>query len=255
MSSSGQNVASAPLTREQVLDELEFLATVEHALIVECLSVYCALGYDLDASEGGATTAQGRAAADAAHSLALSQMSHLKGVNLALIDAGRPARMDRAPSISTASAAAISLDPPNLAQLQQLVTRERAIAMAVDERYARLRPAVTSDPVFDADLLGEMQTVIVNEGPTHAAAFAAMLDSLAGLAPASFLRATRREGADAFEERLLDVGDRSYGLVVAALEEQFAQHVGASSLAFTAMDALDAISRVLVQRGLLPPFT
>jgi hypothetical protein len=45
-----------PLTREQVLDELDFLATVEHALIVEFLSVQCALGHDLPADQGGATT-------------------------------------------------------------------------------------------------------------------------------------------------------------------------------------------------------
>lgn len=49
MSVGDQGAVSGLLSREQVLDELDFLATVEHALIVEYLSVYCALGYDLDA--------------------------------------------------------------------------------------------------------------------------------------------------------------------------------------------------------------
>lgn len=45
MSATDHGPADSPLTREQVLDELEFLAKVEHALIVECLSVCYALGY------------------------------------------------------------------------------------------------------------------------------------------------------------------------------------------------------------------
>ena len=52
-------MSDAPLDRDQVLDELEQLATVEHTLIVEYLSVHCALGHDLGAEEGGATTERG----------------------------------------------------------------------------------------------------------------------------------------------------------------------------------------------------
>jgi hypothetical protein len=48
MSAGDQDVATGPLSHERVLDELEFLAKVEHALVVECLSVCCALGHDLD---------------------------------------------------------------------------------------------------------------------------------------------------------------------------------------------------------------
>ena len=47
MSAADQGPAGSSLTREQVLDELELLAKVEHALVVECLSVCYALGYDL----------------------------------------------------------------------------------------------------------------------------------------------------------------------------------------------------------------
>lgn len=255
MSAADPGVARGPLSREQVLNELEFLATVEHALVIECLSVCCALGSDLDATEGGATTSQGRDAAGAASALAQSEMFHLKGVNLALLDAGRSAQLGRAASISSDSVATTPLDPPGLPQLQQLATREQAIAAAIDQRYTQLRPAVTSDPVFDGDLLNELQSVIIDHGSTHAAAFAAIGDSLGDVAPAGLLRATRREAADAFEGRLLEVSDRSYGLVLAALQEQFAQQAPFSALAISAMEGLDEINRALVQRGLLPPFT
>jgi hypothetical protein len=252
-------MASGPLSREQVLDELGFLATVEHALVVEYLSVCCALGHDLEPVEGGATTPQGHEAAGTASALAQGEMFHLKGVNSGLVDAGGSAQLQRAASISSDSVGEIALGPPSAAQLERLLEREEAIASAVDERYARLRPAVTSSPVFEGDLLDELRTIIVEDGPTHATALAPLRNSLRGLAPADFLRATRREAADAFEQRLLDVSDRSYSLVLTALQEQFAQDpfVGGAfrGLAVSAMEGLDELNRVLVQRGLLPPFT
>src|SRR6266508_5274728 len=78
--------------------------------------------------------------------------------------------------------------------------------------------------------------------------------------PANFLRATRRQATDAFEQRLLDVSDRGYGLILAALRERFTQQEGAAltfrDFAVSAMvGLLDDSNRVLVQRGLLPPFT
>ena len=60
MSQLPQNL---PLSRDQVLDEVEFLLTVEHALIVEYLSVRCALGNDLDTAHGGPVTEASREAA------------------------------------------------------------------------------------------------------------------------------------------------------------------------------------------------
>jgi hypothetical protein len=95
-------------------------------------------------------------------------MFHLRRVNLGLIDAGRSAQLERAASISSDSVAEIALGPPSPAQLQELLDREEAIAKAVDERYARLGHAVTSDRVFEGVLLDEL----VQRGllpPVHAA--------------------------------------------------------------------------------------
>ena len=257
MSAADQGPADSPLTREQVLDELEFLAKVEHALIVECLSVCYALGYDLGPDEGGPATGQGGGeAAGAAMSLARNtEMFHLDDLNVALIHAGRLPQMNWAASISGASGSDIPLGPPDLAQLQQLVVREQAIAAAVDARYARLAPAVTSDPVFDGDLLNELQPIIVDRGTGHATAFAAITDPLVGLAPADYLRATRRQAADSFEQRLLDASDRAYRLIIDALTDQFATASTFSTFAISAMRVMDDTNRLLAQRGLLPPFT
>ena len=255
MTAGDPGTAGGSLTRDQVLDELEFLVTVEHALVVEYLSVRCALGHDLDAGEGGATTKQARAAADAASLLAQGEMFHLRGINLALVEAGRSAQLGRADSISSDSSPATALGPPSLAQLQGLLAREQAIAAAVDERYTKLSPAVTSAPVFDGALLTQLRSGIVDHGPTHVAALASLGESLGTLPPAGYLRATRRDAADDFEQRLLEISDGNYALTLAALGEQFGRQAGFSPLAVSAMTVLDNVSRVLVQRGLLPPFT
>ena len=243
---------------EGVLDELEFLATVEHALIVEYLSVCCALGHDLEAQDGGPTTDRTRQAAGAAAGLAFGEMIHFRDINRALVASNRTARIERADRIDTA-AGPISLVPPDEPSLQRLLEREEAIAKAVDHKYAQLVPAVTSDPVFKGELLDEWRRVILENGPSHVGALTDLRTALHGLAPTDFLRATRRDANGAFEQRLLDTNDRMYGLVLTVLRGAFDPNpdvAGAfSGVPFPAMQAMDESNRLLVQRGLLPPFT
>jgi hypothetical protein len=150
-----------------------------------------------------------------------------------------------------------------LDELEFLATVEHAssssVARAVDERYARLVPAVTTDPVFDGGVLDELRPVIVDGGQSYAAAFGGFRQSLGDLAAADVLRATRRDAADDFEQRLLDASDRAYRLTVEILGYQFTPQandvVPFLPVALEAMTGLDDITFVLVQRGLLPPFT
>ena len=243
----------AALDRESVLNELEVLATIEHALIVEYLSIRCALGHDLDAQDGGPTTDRGRDAAAAAAQLAQDEMTHFRDINRALVNSERSARLDRAERIAN------MLVPPDQTELQRLLEREKAIAMAVDERYTRLAPAVTTHPVFEGERLDEWRIVIVENGPTHVAGLTELQTALDGLTPAEFLRATRTTANDSFEQRLLDTNDRTYGLVVSAVRGTFDPDFAVSGafrgIAISAMMTLDESNRLLVQRGLLPPFT
>jgi len=246
-----------PLTREQILDELDVLAKVEHALIVEYLSVQCALGHDLPAEQGGATTDALHNLATDVGNLAVSQMRHFKNVNRALVDGGRSVQVERADSID-----GIALGPPSAAQLERLVEREEHIAWAVDERYKRLRPAVESGtPVLEGQLLDDVQ-FILDTCTNHAGGVAGMRTVLDGLAPADFLRATRRETTDPFEQGLLSVADRTYGLLVNIVREWLGPEDSSGVLlppfrswASDAMSTLDEIHRLLVQRLLLPQFT
>jgi hypothetical protein len=99
------------LTREQVLEELRFLTTVEHAVIVEDLSLHCALGHDLPADDGGATTQQGSAARDQGFALAQGAMFRYKALQLALVEAGGDPELGRATSVSSDSVPGIPMAP------------------------------------------------------------------------------------------------------------------------------------------------
>jgi hypothetical protein len=244
---------------DQVLDELDHLASVEHALLVDYLSVFCALGHDLPPAGGGASAQRVRDAASAAFSLALGEMAHLRRVNGGLTLAGRQPQVGRAVGISSDGVGEVALGPPSLAQLERLLEREHEIASAVDERYARLQSAVTpADPVLSGKLL-EQVTFILETCSHHVSDLATLREPLEGLAPSDFLRATRREATDALERSLLELSDQYYGVIVATVQTWSAhdEQLGGQlrSLAVATMDRLNEIHFLLVERGLLPPFT
>lgn len=158
MSQLPQNL---PLSRDQVLDEVDFLLTVEHALIMEYLSVRCALGYDLDTAHGGPVTEASREAAAEANSQADLLMLKVGRVARALYGVRTVTALGRAGEIADATGAVISLEPPTREQLEHLLEREEAIAAAVDARYARLVPAMNADgpggAAFPATLRDEVE--------------------------------------------------------------------------------------------------
>jgi hypothetical protein len=248
---------TAPLTRAEVVKDIQFLVTVEHARVVEYLSVSYALGADLDARDGGAKTSQGADAARTAKGLAGLAMLQIGGLNRALADAQESPALERAVSIPDASGADLSLAPPTADQLAQLFDREEAIEAAVVARYARLVPAVTTDPVFEGDLLARTHDLITVAADGGGRA-TGLRETLGALAPADYLVATRRAWADHFEQRLLKVSDRWYGQLLGSLRQfySFGRDTGEGRpAALNAMDGLDDTARLLVARGLLPPFT
>ena len=113
------------------------------------------------------------------------------------------------------------LVPPDAAQLERFLARAQAIATAVEERYAKLLPAVTSDPVFEDPLLEHVRAIVVEDAPTHTASLVDLRTLLPDGVPAGLLRATRRQASNAFEQRMLDASDRIYDLVLSTLREQF----------------------------------
>jgi hypothetical protein len=260
MSAAETGGASAPLTSDQVLNELKFLATVGHAVLVEALTIQGAAGRDLPDDQFGPINDQAAGLAQVASSIAMNEMFRLKRINDALLAAGRPGETGRAPSISSDSVPEISLAPLTPDQFIDIVPREMAIGRAVGERYARLTPAVTTAPVFSGDVLPLIQGVI-EDGQGYPGMLAGYRDPLGSVPSGKVVRATRREAADDSEQNLLVTSDRAYHLLVELLSLAFAPPPDGGFLgvslqpAFQAMDITDGINSELTRRGLLPPFT
>jgi hypothetical protein len=245
------------VTQDEAFNEIATLASLEHAFLVECLSVQCALGHDLEAADGGATDPRGREAADLVAMFAVNTlMSRFRRLNFALVNADRPAQLDRAVSVESDSHGTIALDPPSAADLERLVEREHAIADAIDARYSNLHRALEASATgIDPEVLDGLKA-LVEDGNDHVAFADRLRDTLGAPVPDDSLRATRRQADGSFEQRLLDLADRSYRLVIALLREQFVKDSFVSQdRAVDAMFILDDSNRVLVQRGLLPPFS
>jgi hypothetical protein len=236
-------------SRDQALDALDDLATVEHALLVEYLCVYCALGHD-----GG----KAGPAAQVAFGLSLRAMKQLSRVNRVLVAAGRPVQVGRASAVRTPTGE-LPFDPLNRTRLERLVEREEALAAAVDARYELLRPAVAPrTAVFEDELLFDA-TFAVEVGLEHASAVVDLYTDLHGLTPAEFLHVTRIEPTNDLERALLAVADRHYAAVVETVGAAFAHDdaLGGQLIqrAMSTMDLLNEVLRLLVTQGLLPTFT
>jgi hypothetical protein len=255
MSQQSENL---PLSRDQVLDEVEFLLTVEHALIVEYLSVCCALGHDLAAADGGPTTQSSRDAATAANALADGQMLRVGQLVRALSGLRTTSALGRAREIVDATGTEIPLGPPTREQLEHLLEREESIAAAVDARYARLGPAMAAGGPEEEAFPDNLRAA-VEQGIHHADAVSVLRDLLADQPIADLLRATRRFGGTDAEKALLRSSDRTYALLLGALGNFYGNLDGDLSgefrlMALGAMDSMNDINRALVHAGLLPPF-
>jgi hypothetical protein len=235
--------ASVTLTLQQILEEFDYLATVEHALCVEYLFIDCAL------------VAPGQAFV-----LADFEMRLLRSVNETLRLAGRPPNLGRASHIRRDSAPPLALAPLTPAQLTGFLDREYAIASAVDERYVKLRPAVDphATPALDPELL-EQITRVVADGTQHSTWFATLRDALEGRRPDEYLRPVHDEPADELERTLLEISDQHYSLILQSLRTGFTHQDELwgpmRQLAINSMEGLRQVNGLLVERNLLPNFT
>lgn len=240
----------------QSMDGLQFLLTVEHALIVEYLSVCCALGHDLRAEDGGPTTEAARDAAVAANGLADAQMLRVARLARALQSAGQRPAFGRARSIrDRATGTEISLDPPSRDQLEHVLDREESIAAAVDAGYAHL----ASSHGMTGTGSSEDLVKAVREGTSHLEAVAILRDRLGTHPVGPLLRATRRFGSTEPERVLARISNHAYADVVSALTAFYGDLDGKSAgefrlAALSAMDQLNNANRALVHAALLPQF-
>lgn len=234
------------MTRDEVLAELRYLATVEHALCVDYLQIHYALGGDTED------------AGQAAMRLAETEMVHIRAVNEVLVQAGSTPELGRASHVIAPDGRAIAVGAFAPEQFAGFPLRESSIASAVDLRYEHLRPAVAPpSPLFEGMLL-EQITSLLDSAAHHAEAVPGLAKLLADMQPSEFLRATRVEPADAFERDMLAASNQFYQAIVAALRAWFAHDdepgVSLRGVAVSTMFSLRDVSGHIAARGLVPGF-
>lgn len=243
-------------SREEILDELDHLGTVEHALCAEYLFLHCALGGDALARNPTDVDVAVQAAAATAFSLADREMRLLRRVNFALSTGGRRPNIRRATQVRREAQPPLALAPLTAAQLTGFLDREHAVAVAVDARYARL-PTPSDPPAgggFDEVLLDAIGSV-AEAGAKHAQSLGELRLALAELSPEQYLRAKRDTPADDFERGLRQIADDHYRLVLSTLDTGLAHEEFGISPAVSAMGNMGEAHARLVARGLLPALT
>lgn len=252
------------LTRRQVRDELNYLATVEHALSVEYLFAH----YSLDAprqlpDDADERTRRVHAAATEVFSIAVDEMRHLRWVNEALALLGQPPNVGRATRIHRQLDRPFRLEPLTPAQLDWFIDVERpsqGTASGVDGMYVRLLTTIDRRPDLFAerDRLVHLLKLIIDEGGAHFHRFTLVKGHLAGLEPASYLRTLRAKPVDALTAGLADLSDQNYALLLDALQVTFAlgDRAGGQLLeqARRAMVNLHETNHTLAAHGVRPRF-
>lgn len=254
----------AELTREQVLDELDYLATVEHALCVEYLFAHYSLAAPMQLPPGaGPTTRRVFAAASEVFSIAVDEMRHFRWVNESLILLSRPPNIGRADRIHRQLDRPFALEPLTPAQLDWFIEVERpsqSIAAGIDGMYVRLLTTIDHRPDLfpERDRLVHLLKLIINEGVDHFQRFTAVKEQLAGLTPAQYLRPLDRP-ADELARGLLELSNQYYAVLLDALSASFAlsDRAGGTLLEQSrrAMFNLHETNHMLASRGVAPPFT
>ncbi|MFE2124231.1 ferritin-like domain-containing protein [Rhodococcus aetherivorans] len=256
---------SAPLSREQVIEELQYLATVEHALCVEYLFAH----YSLDAPmrlPADADTRMRRiyAAADEVFSIAIDEMRHLRWVNEALFTLGRPPRLGRADRIHRQLDRPFALRPLTPDHLDWFIEVEapsQHTGESIDGMYVRLHQTLLRDPdTFpEHQRLAHLIKLIIDEGADHYQRFLAVKDHLAGLTPDDYLRPMHDGSTDPTDMQLLELSDLNYALLLGALNTTLTLGDKAGGVLIEqsrrTMFNLHEVNHVLAARGVAPRFT
>ena len=246
-------MARRKVTREQILDELAWLATVEHALCVDYLLLHYALRTVVE------TAPEVAGAVEEALSIAQNaEMHHLARVNRVLVRAGRAPVLERAAHVVPASGTAVAVAALTPGRFATFPKGEASVAATVDARYARLNEAVASSgKVLDPELLGELMFLLDSVGG-HAGRVDTLAGHLKGVDLGKLLGDVRLVPADDLEREVAALSNRYYRTVVEGVAGGLAHDEALAgallSVATSTMDDLDRVNAVLVARGLVPAF-
>lgn len=213
------------LTRQQVIDELRYLATVEHALCVEYLYAHYSLNapYRLPETDVTEQTRLIFTAADEVFKIAVDEMRHLRWVNEALHLLQEPPTTERAENIGRAFNRPFELKALTPDTLQWFIDVEKpsqSFGRGLDGMYVRILVSIDEQPdVFaERERLLDLIKLIIDEGEGHYKRFLSVQQQLSALQPDIYLRTLSEPPANSPLLSLQALSDQNYAVLLGALQ-------------------------------------
>lgn len=230
-------VVNRLMTRQEVIDELFYLATVEHALCIEYLYAHYSLNAPLRLPEIDASdeTKHIFAAANEVFMIAVDEMRHLRWVNEALDLLGKAPSLGRANYIGRAFQRPFKLKPLTPDQLQWFIDVEkpsRSVGEGLDGMYVQLLTSIDQQPQQfpERERLLYLIKLIIDEGGDHYNRFKSVQQHLFGMASNSYLRPLKQQTSDIRLASLQKLSDQNYAVLLGSLQVSFSLGDRASGL-------------------------
>lgn len=264
------------LTEAEAIAELEYLASVEHALIAEYLFARYSLKQNLP---DPSIQQQITAATEDLFSIALEEMRHLRWANQALGILGALPTLERAQTIGKSPEpdserksfdnkqymeTPFALVPLTLDQLQWFIDVERpsqTLGEGLDGMYVELLRTFsedTSGTYPEAERLVELMKLIVDEGEGHFHRFLSMQRTLSEVGEHAYLHDFTGT-PDAEQIEILELADLYYDAILRAVQISFSLADAATGrfirAAIRSMESLDEIGFALAKDNIGLRFT
>lgn len=253
------------LDRDQVIAELRYLATVEHALSVEYLFAHYSLNAPLRLPANPTdVTRRIATAAQEVFSVAVDEMRHLRWANEALALLGAEPSLGRADRIGRSLDQPFTLQPLTPDRLDWFIEVEKpsqVVGTGVDGMYVRLHTSIDHQPELfpERDRLVHLLKLIIDEGDDHFHRFLAVKSDLSGLSPDEYLRALAEDAGSPATQGLRDLADQNYAVLLGALHTAFGLGDQGGGViieqARRAMFNLHETNHLLAARGVAPRFS
>jgi Ferritin-like len=216
------------MTRQEVIDELRYLATVEHALSVEYLYAHYSVNAPMRLPTIGVTEQDRRifAAANEVFTIAVDEMRHLRWVNEALDLMQQSPALGRAQSIGRTFNRPFKLERLTSDQLQWFVDVEKPSQVAgqgLDGMYVRLLASIDRQPEQfpERERLLPLIKLIIDEGENHYERFLSIQQHLAGLSADTYLRPLEDPQSETQLASLQKLSNQNYSVLLGALQVSF----------------------------------
>jgi Ferritin-like len=255
------------MTRQQVIDELNYLAKVEHALAVEYLYAHYSLNAPEELPKDPEPDDQTKRIFAAAHEIfmiAVDEMRHLHWVNEALDLLKSPPSLGRADHIGRALDMPFALEPLTSKQLQWFIDVEmpsRAMSEGqIDGMYVLLHTSIDRQPneFPERERLVYLIKLIIDEGGDHYHRFMSVRQHLNGMSSDTYLRNLKDAPPGSALATLQDLSDTHYATVLGILAQTFSLGDKAGGIllknAVKEMFNLHDTNHILASKGIRPRF-